>query len=348
MRRFSIIYTLLFTYVVAIYGQNLSADQSSKKFDAFNHLDLSLTAGTTGIGFDVASPVGDYVQLRTGFAVMPRFHKNMYFDIQVGDDEATSHNKFENLKTRLKDLIGQDISDQVTMIGRPTYYNFKLMVDVFPFKNNKNWHFTTGFYLGNEKIADCINDMSVCPSLTAVNIYNKLYDDIDNIMDGVPTKLRIVGQDIEIDMSGDFPHMIVNGKWIDLDPNDNPIKTLQYGLHVYGKMKIHVGDFKDGTPYYMYPDENCTVSANGFANVFKPYLGFGYGGRLSKKSDKYFISFDCGAMFWGGSPDIITHEGVNITKDLVNIKGSVKDYVDLINAFKIMPVLNVRLTRRLF
>ena len=41
------------------------------------HLDASITLGTTGVGFDLATPVSDYAQLRVGYAFMPSFHKSM-------------------------------------------------------------------------------------------------------------------------------------------------------------------------------------------------------------------------------------------------------------------------------
>ena len=38
-----------------------------KKPDVFNHLDVALTLGTTGIGFDLATPIyKDLLQLRAG------------------------------------------------------------------------------------------------------------------------------------------------------------------------------------------------------------------------------------------------------------------------------------------
>ena len=53
-------------------------------------------------------------------------------------------------------------------------------------------------------------------------------------------------------------------------------------------------------------------------------------------------------MFWGGTPDIITHDGTHLSKDVINIGGKVGDYVDLIKGVKAFPVLNLRITRRLF
>lgn len=347
-------------------------DNSDNKYlvnGIFNHLDLSVTAGTTGIGIDVASPIGDMFQLRGGFAIMPRVNYKMHFTVQVGDDPATSQSKFDRLNNYYYELFETKVDNHITMIGRPTYSNFNLFLDVFPFKNNRHWHFSAGFFLGKEEIADAINDLNASQALVAINMYNnnhvisKMYDKIlEEIMS------------LKDDPSTGPPHIEIDGQRIDFDPDfikgvqnklsqvdkERVINSILQKYNLTERMAIPIGTFNKtvtdskgvvhnaGEVYYMEPDVNCTVSAKGYSNVFKPYLGFGYGGRLLKKSDRYYVSFDCGAMFWGGSPDIITHEGINITKDLDNIRGDVGDYVDTFNKFKVMPVLNVRFTKRIF
>ena len=57
----------------------------------FNHLDLSVSLGTSGIGFDLATPVGNYVQLRAGFEFMPGFHAGIDFPIEVGGEPAEKY-----------------------------------------------------------------------------------------------------------------------------------------------------------------------------------------------------------------------------------------------------------------
>ena len=59
-----------------------------KQNQIFQNLDLSVTAGTTGIGIDVASKIGNYVQLRAGYEFMPRFSKSIYFPVEVGGQAA--------------------------------------------------------------------------------------------------------------------------------------------------------------------------------------------------------------------------------------------------------------------
>ena len=114
-------------------------------------------------------------------------------------------------------------------------------------------------------------------------------------------------------------------------------------------MGVRVGDrVSDGTPYLMEPDKDGMVKADMKVNAFRPYLGFGYTGRIIKDDDRYNIGFECGAMIWGGTPDLITHDGTNLTKDIKNIMYSVGDYVDVVKKFKVFPVINLRITRKLF
>ena len=124
-----------------------------KEHDIFQHLDVSVTAGTTGIGFDVASPVTEWAQLRLGYEFMPRFTKRMSFEMTINGQPARSYDedgnrqetRFDKLNNFMYSYTGFDMEDHADMIGKPTLNNLKLLVDVFPFKNNRRWHFTAGF-----------------------------------------------------------------------------------------------------------------------------------------------------------------------------------------------------------
>lgn len=332
----------LFLLAIAVWTNTQAQGvEEPKKLKAFNHLDVSFTAGTTGLGFDVAAPIGDYVQLRTGFDWMPRWEKEMSFDIQSFSNDgkiSSLTEKFDRISKLMYEVTGYRVDSNIDMIGKPTYWNFKFLVDVFPFRN-KHWHFTAGFYWGPSKIAEAVNATHDSPSLFALGMYNHIYEGVDQTYNhGNPT-----------------PFITYDGREIYLDPMIEQ-KVLQLG-----RLGIHVGDYvndmydadgnlihKAGDPYRMEPDENSMVWANAYVNSFKPYLGFGYGGRLIKGNDNYHISFDCGLLLWGGTPDCITHDGTNLTKDVNNISGKVGDYVDLMSNFKVFPVLNLRLTRRIF
>ena len=300
-----------------------------EEHNIFQHLDASLTVGTTGFGVDFASPIGNYLQLRTGFEFMPHFHHRMSFSVEVGDSPTESAATFESLSEKLTAFTGFKVDNKVDAIGLPTFYNFKFLVDVFPFKQNKHWHFTAGFYWGNSQIAKAYNATEDMPTLMAVSIYNHMYEKAINLEPLFPISI------------GGEPDGWPSDPWVQ--------EQLKEKFLHYGRMGVKLGKYvSDGSPYIMEPDENSMVKAKVTVNSFKPYLGFGYGGRLLKNNDKYNISFDCGAMFWGGTPNIIVHDGTNLSKDVNNIRWSVGDYVRLVKGVKVFPVLNVRVTRSIF
>lgn len=326
---------ILFSFALAV------VTLTSQAQNMFNHLDLGVTLGTTGIGLDAAMPVGDYVKLRTGFEVMPRFNYDMNFGVESFDGTGTSidQSTFNRMADVLYGLTGFKVDQNVTMKGKPTMWNFKFMVDVYPFKNNKHWHFTAGFHWGPSKIAEAVNAQEDSPSLFAVGMYNHIYD--------------VAYQDWVLNIPTPIIVTETTGP-IYLDP------TIEKNILAMGRMGIPIGKYshdmtdaqgnvhKLGETYYMLPNENSMVTVEARTNSFKPYLGVGYEGRLIKGNDNYKIGFDAGLMFWGGTPSIITHDGMDLANDVEDINGKVGDYVKLIKGVKAFPVLNLRITHTIF
>ena len=326
--------------LATLMAASISSFAQDKKYTDnkyFNHLDIALTAGSSGIGIELASPIGNMVQLRTGFSYMPEFRPTMNFGIKIGDSPEENKSKFEQMSSVLEKFIGHKVNNSIDMIGDPNFYNWSLLVDVRPFKNNKHWHFTAGFYLGSSTIAHAYNTTEDMPSLLAVGVYNRFYDYF--------TQERYWDEPIYGDV------------FMDPDMGD----AVKGKLEGYGRMGMELGTYrrdiydqegnlihKKGDKYIMTPDENSMVKAELKANMFKPYVGFGYGGRLIKNNDRAHISFDCGIMMWGGAPSLITHDGTDLIYDVENVKGNVGDYVDVIEHLKIFPVLNLRLSYRLY
>ena len=312
------------------------------------HLDVSVNAGTSGVGFDVATPISKYVQLRLGYEFMPQFHVGVDFPIEVGGEPAEKYDaqgnrvesRFDRLAKNLKEFTGYDVDNHVEMIGKMTMNNFKLLVDVFPFENNKHWHFTAGFYLGPSQFARADNSMEAMTSLLAVGMYNHIYERVENswetgeaIMD-----ITIGGQRFR--------------------PELNPIQ-MQSILET-GRMGFTLGHYKEnvydangnlihakGENYVIEPGPDNQVHVYAKSNPFKPYLGFGYGGSLSKKRDDWKVSFDAGVMCLG-KPDLYTHDGTNLTKDVEGITGKVGDYVDFFKGLVVYPTVSVRFTKTIF
>ena len=312
-----------------------------KEHNIFQHLDISLTAGTTGIGIDVASPVGKYVQLRAGYEFMPRFTKRMAFDLTINGQPARAYDKdgnrqettFDRMKDFLYEFTGYDVDDHVDMIGKPTINNFKFLVDVYPFQQNKHWHFTAGFYWGPSRFAYAENAIEFMRTLNAVGIYNQMYNKAVN---GEPM-IKYEGVSLEVPEE-------LNKKILDMGRLGFAVGYFKHDIVDNAGNVIH----KAGERYIVEPDARGMVTVTAKSNSFKPYLGFGYGGRMIKNRDDWHVSFDCGAMFWGGTPNLYMHDGINLTEDVERVSGQVGTYVDLFSALKVFPVLSFRITKRIF
>lgn len=352
-----IVLTLLAVCTTAIAAQ--AQDNSQQAVKAFSHLDLGVSLGTTGVGIDVEAPISRSVAIRTGFEAIPRFEKRMHFDVESFDEQGQMiSNNLDRLSSTMYDLTGYKIDGTIDMVGKPTMWNYKLLVDVKPFRN-KNWHITAGFHWGPAKVAEAVNAIEDSPSLFSIGMYNHLYNNAWEADHGnVQPLITWTNSNGEEDGVALSPEVM-----------DKLLETGRMGIHVgeYRNQYIYRQATDEGgnprydengypimeqtdehAPYIMEPDENSMVRARVKTNSFRPYLGFGYGGKLSRKDDRYRISFDAGLLFWGGTPDIITHDGTNLSKDVQNISGKVGDYVDLIKGVKAYPVLNLRITRRLF
>jgi hypothetical protein len=105
---------------------------------------------------------------------------------------------------------------------------------------------------------------------------------------------------------------------------------------------------KKGDAYMIEPDERSMVTVDMKVNSFKPYVGIGYDGRLLKTTDRVKIGFDAGLMFWGGTPHLTTHDGTDLIHDVENVPGKVGDYADIIRKANVYPMVNARLSFRLF
>ena len=348
------------TMIHAQTANSFQYEFPEKKNGPFNKLDVALSLGSTGVGIDVASPITDFMQVRAGFSYMPKFEYKMNFPIEVGEGtREEQQSKFNELSGMLEQFTGHAVDDNVDMIGEPTFHNFKLLVDFFPLQD-KRWHLTAGFYVGSGSIGKAYNTTADMPSLFAVKMYNHMYDNdvintlYHNIYD--QTMDQALAQ-LEQKIENNEPILILGDMAIYGTPEmldmfrerfEGKYPELPYSPMEYGRMGITMGQKADGSTYRMEPDKNSMVSAKMKVNRFRPYLGFGYGSSMMNNNKKYNISFDCGVMMWGGTPSILTHDGTDLAKDVKNVPGKVGDYVKLAKKFKVFPVVEVRISRRLF
>lgn len=340
---------LLFPLTLLAQGKFGPAFTSDNYFDK---MEVGVSLGSTGIGVDVAAPVGSFVNVRAGFSFMPSFKYVSSFEVQVGDKKEKKFDehgnrlvtKFDTLSQMLEGFTGFKVDDQIDMYCRPSYYNFRLVADVMPFAN-KHWHLSAGIYMGSRTIGRAYNTTEDMPSLLAVCLYNHMYD---CAKDRKPI-FSFGGQELALDYD-----------------------KRQVFLR-YGRMSIGVGEYKEnhyyqedvvdewddvihakgdiehaeGSPYLMVPNEDGMVKVKLKANPIKPYIGGGYSGAISKDG-KTSLTFDAGVLFWGGVPHVYTHEGVCLTHDVRNVKGKVGRYVSMVKGLPVFPVLELKVTRRIF
>lgn len=122
----------------------------------------------------------------------------------------------------------------------------------------------------------------------------------------------------------------------------------------YGKVGLVLGDYR------------LTTDANGYANIdftvskFKPYLGFGFG-RAIPKNSRVSVSCDFGVQFWGAprlaadakhkdafDSDPLEYHKFKYTELDDNDDEDLKDALKTAEKIKVYPVLNIRISGRIF
>lgn len=353
--------------LLAISGFFITLSVSAQNY--FNHMDLGVNVSSTGVGADIAMPVGNFVRMRTGFTYMPKFTFTSNFDVQfLGNISA---DKLRRMKNVMQEFSGQPVQDNVDAIMKPTWSNFKFLVDVFPFRGNKHWSITAGFYVGPSRVGEAINDENAISTLSAVNMYNSMYEkackDVPMITveyeDGsmhnfdIPLKSEFVKAGMMGMPLGYFPNNVD-------DPNDP-----DYDPHRFRAVMV--------------PNKNCLAKAEMEVSKFRPYVGLGYNTSLSKNG-KWKLAVDAGVMFLGGSPHVYVDnvyrvdsnddynfiswdqekfdetgnvdeawvkqvpQRIDLTRDVTEIPGKVGDMVSTVKKFKCWPVLSITFSHKLF
>lgn len=305
--------------------------EKMKRNGIFTTIELAANIGTTGLGLEVASPMTEWAKLRAGFDWMPPFTVPMSFGLDSYVDGKIT-DKFDMISDMMYNLSGMTIDREIKMDSKPTMTTFKLLVDVYPFKNDRHWHFTAGFFIGGSSMGTSINKMDEMPSLLALNMYNRFYNAFIQVDDFYTYFIdNPIFGDLYLD-----PEIAMS-----LAPD---LQELQAKVKRVGELGVHVGDHKDGTPYMMKPDKDGTVSAKAKVNRFRPYIGFGYGGAMSADG-KWQASFDAGVQFWGGAPKVTTHDGT-VLNDLTHLRDKVGTYMGFMKALPVYPTIDFRISYR--
>lgn len=126
----------VFLIAMAVLSLSATTICAQHKVKPFEHLSLSVNAGTLGVGVQLAAPVNQYLSLRTGL-MMFKYTYNY-------DYEEVIH----------YEMGGKDVADYeavIPMKAKANMVNGLLLADVFPFRNRR-FHVTGGFYFGSSDI----------------------------------------------------------------------------------------------------------------------------------------------------------------------------------------------------
>ena len=215
---------------------------------AFQHLDVMVSLGTTGIGVEALTPIGENWRLRGGVTYLPWFSKTMTTDVYVGKDQ--SH--FNDVSELMQQWKGYRMLKQVKMSGMLSMFNAKILVDYFPLDDNKKFRVSAGLFWGPARIANITPDSRYTSTLTTIAAYNQLYDSADP---GDPIR------------SWGYAGLYMG----------------QYAQDCHDE--VHDVDHVEGDTYLMMPDDNGDLSIELRTNSFKPYLGVGYELGFLKKNE---------------------------------------------------------------
>ena len=125
---------------MALFGLGqANAQLDEDEYGFFNHVALGVSAGTDGIGFQVAAPLTYHFAVRAGYTFMPKFKYSKGID--VGKDQA---------------FLDYPNRQHVDIEGKLNMSDFNILFDYYPFKRS-TFRITAGAYIGKEKPLEVYN-----------------------------------------------------------------------------------------------------------------------------------------------------------------------------------------------
>lgn len=132
--------SILLLFAMALVSVGVQA-QEEEDNNLFNHLSVGVTAGTPGVGIDVAMPACDFVQLRAGISVFPKIK----FDTDLN---LASYAETDPDDSYL-------FPSSVGIEAKVGFVTGKFLVDLYPFSGS--FHITAGAYFGGSSIVKAYN-----------------------------------------------------------------------------------------------------------------------------------------------------------------------------------------------
>lgn len=153
-------------------AQAQDADKIHAEDGLFNHLSVGLNTGLTGAGIDVSMPVHKLVTVRAGISGW-NIGKINFKAINTAS-EITSMQMVEEDAIRRAQIV-----DKVELAANPNFWNFYLLGEVHPFKNQP-FYFSAGLFVGSQNFVHFRNTNEgalgfLYDANQKVEDYNRLY-----------------------------------------------------------------------------------------------------------------------------------------------------------------------------
>ena len=146
IRKLFIFFAMLLT-ATGTEAQN--TDKLHAEDGLLNHLSVGLTTGLTGVGIDVAMPVHKLVTVRAGFSGWGI--GNIKFKAINTATEITEMQMVEEEAVKRARLV-----DKVELAAKPNFWNFFVLGEVHPFKNQP-FYFSAGLFFGSQNFINFRN-----------------------------------------------------------------------------------------------------------------------------------------------------------------------------------------------
>ena len=153
-------------------AQAQDADKIHAEDGLFNHLSVGLNTGLTGAGIDVSMPVHKLVTVRAGISGW-----------NIGDIKFKAINtasEIISMQMVEEDAIRRaQMVDKVELAANPNFWNFYLLGEVHPFKNQP-FYFSAGLFVGSQNFVHFRNTNEgalgfLYDANQKVEDYNRLY-----------------------------------------------------------------------------------------------------------------------------------------------------------------------------
>ena len=237
IRKLFIFFAMLLT-ATGTEAQN--TDKLHAEDGLLNHLSVGLTTGLTGVGIDVAMPVHKLVTVRAGFSGWGI--GNIKFKAINTATEITEMQMVEEEAVKRARLV-----DKVELAAKPNFWNFFVLGEVHPFKNQP-FYFSAGLFFGSQNFINFRNTNE--GSLGFLYYANQLVGDYNRIF---RTNYPPIGLKF-----GDYVFTADENGNIDVNMKMNAVKPyigIGFGQHFAKKHRVSLaldaGLLFWGTPKFM-------------------------------------------------------------------------------------------------